>query len=417
MCLPLFDQLKAEVETALRPFYVDPLGKAGQIMSGMDVQTALLHFVGRGSYLSRNVSAAEVGQFLLIRLTTPTQPTTRPMNPSSRTSASADTLMLAIPDGIDYGLDRYNQKYLQAALVLPPDLAARLRYPILNWREFVAVAREIHRLIDARTEHELEGWERCGFIVHEYRLSLDGQQWINAEAGLQAMDARQRAEFHARIEATPGLWRTRKLSPQEVWEAGRQELVTVPDHALLMLLNTDDARHGERCEANRLFILKDRTVAAEPLHFDASVLIRQGGVRTGERYSVFLNPFDAESLIVCDGALRYLGTAPLWDRVARLDRGEANRRLAYIREDQSACLNNLARRGAGQTRRMLAMQENNAALLTGRSSATDRRAAAILQAAEDAAMLDADTFALPASPAPPLALPFAAEPSSDLDLL
>ena len=323
------------------------------------------------------------------------------------------------PEG-DHGRDRYNQKLLQAALVLPPDLAARLDYPLLNWWEFVAVAREIHRLIDARTGHELEGWERCGFIVHEYRLSLDSQEWTDADAGFRAMDPRQQAEVRARIERTPGLWRTRKRSPQEVWDAGKGELVTVPDHALAVLLGADHARHGERCEANRLFILKDRTLSPEPLHFDASPLIRQGGVRPGDRYSVFLNPFDAGRLIVCDGALRYLGTAALWERIARLDRGEANRRLAYIREDQSACLDNLARRGAGETRRMLAMRESNAALVAGRTPCEETRAAAILQAAEDAALLDGDALAggaFPALPAPQVEPIFTDDATSDLDLL
>ena len=324
------------------------------------------------------------------------------------------------PEG-DFGLDRYNQKLLNAAVALPPELAARLQYPILNWHEFVAVAREIHRLIDARTEHDLEGWERCEFIRHEYRLSLASQEWIEAKAGFGAMDVPQRAAMRARIEATPGLWRTRKLAPQEVWDAGKGELVTVPDHALAMLLEADDARHGERCESNRLFILKDRTIDAEPLHFDASALIRQGLVRPGERYSVYLNPFDAARLIVCDGALRYLGTAPLWDRIPRLDRGEASRRLAHIRQDQSACLDHLARRGADQTRRMLGMREGNAALVAGRTPSTDARAAAILQAAEDAALLDGGTLAggallsLPERHTAPLALEY--DGQSDLDLL
>lgn len=274
------------------------------------------------------------------------------------------------PEG-DRGLDRYNQKLLNAAMVLPPELAARLQFPVLDWRQFVAVAREIHRLVDARTAHDLEGWERCEFIRHEYRLDLHSQAWIEAGTGFAAMDARQQADTRARIERTPGLWRTRKLSPQEVWDAGKGELVTVPDHALAMLLEADDARHGERCENNRLFILKDRTIDAEPLHYDASVLIRQGVVRPGERYSVYLNPFDAARLIVCDGALRYLGTVPLWDRIPRLDRGEASRRLVYIRQDQSTCLDNLARRGADQTRRMLGMRESNAALVAGRTPSAD----------------------------------------------
>lgn len=323
------------------------------------------------------------------------------------------------PEG-NYGLERYNQKLLQAALVLPPDLAARLRFPLLNWWEFIAVAREIHRLIDARTAHDLEGWERCGFIVHEFRLALDSQTWIDAEAGFSAMDARQQAEARARIERMPGLWRTRKLSPQEVWDAGKGELVTVPAHALVTLFGPDDARHGERCEANRLFVLKDRTLDAEPLHFNASELIRQGTVRPGERYSVFLNPFDAGRLLVCDGALRFLGTAPLWERIARLDRGEASRKLAYIREEQSACLDNLARRGAGETRRMLAMREGNAVLVAGRVPSEDTRAARILQAAEDAALLSGDALpggSLPLRLPSPLALPYPDETTSDLDLL
>ena len=328
------------------------------------------------------------------------------------------------PEG-DFGLDRYNTKALAAAVTLPPELAAQMLYPLLNWWRFVAVASEIHQLFDARTEHALEGWERCGHIADEYRLSIDSQQWIDARESFARMDERQRAAVRALVESTPGLWRSRRMSPDEVWNAGKGELIVLPEHALPLLLEPGDARHGEQCESNRLFIVQDRFVSPEALHYDASALVRQGCVVPGERYSVFLNPFAPKRLVVCDSALRYLGTAHLWERIGRLDDVQAGERLAAARRAEAPALANLARRGAAQTRRMIQMHESNGGTLAGRTRQTPRASIVetaetletrILQAADDAALpSDCTRLSLPAPHAEPLAK--TAVRSSDLDLL
>jgi hypothetical protein len=324
------------------------------------------------------------------------------------------------PEG-DYGSERYNQKLLRARVMLPADLAARLQFPILDWRQFVPDALEVHRLIDARIEHDLEGWERCRYVKYEYRLSVEERVWLDAAEHFARMDQSQREAVHAHVLSKPGLWRSRKMSPQEVWDAGKGELVTVPEHALPMLLGPAAARRGERCERNKLFIIQDRSLNPEPLHYDANALIRQGCVIPGEYYTVFLNPFAPARLVVCDAALRYLGTAHFWDRVGRLDHVEAAKRIAHAKRDEAPSLENLSRRGGKQLRRMAKMRENNAAALSGRPQPV---AAAILQAADDAALLDGAPAQRPLLlPSPPLN-PSRARPlktdkaaGNDLDLL
>lgn len=262
-----------------------------------------------------------------------------------------------------YGLEKYNQKLLQAAVVLPPALAAELQFPILNWDRFVAIAMEFHRLDDARTDHKLEGWARCGHVRAEWRPTLDCPTWTDAAASLARMTPEEQAAVHALVRATPGLWRERQLSPQEVMDAGRPELTRVPDHALPMLMGAEFARVNERCEDNGLFSIMDREIDPEPLGFDATALIRDGLVRRGARYSVFLNPFTPERLVVCDEQLRFLGVCPAWGRIERLDREAAQRRNGRIKAAEMPALNNLARRGAARTREMESMRGHNAAVM------------------------------------------------------
>ncbi len=326
------------------------------------------------------------------------------------------------PEG-EYGAQRYNQKLLNASQ-LNPALAALLQFPRLDWRQFVEATLEYYRLDDTRTEHDLEGWERCGHIVHEYRLTVDSQQWIDARESFAAMTNQQREAVCALVESKQALWRTRKMSPQEVWDAGKGELVVVPDHALALLMGPSEARTDERCENNGLFIVKDKALDAEPMHYDASALIQQGCVERGGKYSVYLNPFAPQRLVVCDAALRYLGTAHLWDRIKRLDKGEAVRRIAHARQQEALPLENLSRRGAKQTRRMVEMRTNNAAVLTGRAPAAPLPPETVHQDDEQARRDDEILFGnssrrprrvLPPNPNPP---PKTQEAEGDdLDLL
>ena len=134
-----------------------------------------------------------------------------------------------------------------------------------------------------------------------------------------------------------------------------------------MLMGDEEARHGERCENNLLFVLRDQFLSSESLHYDASALIKQGCVRFGEKYSVYLNPFAPQRLVVCDEKLRYLGTAHLQDRIPWLEKEAAAVQIAKAKRAEAPSLENLARRGAAQNRRMIEMRENNAAVVTGKS--------------------------------------------------
>ena len=58
--------------------------------------------------------------------------------------------------------------------------------------------------------------------MHEYRLSVDSQQWIDAAQSFNSMDERQRDAICALVQSTPGLWRTRQMSPDEVWNTGKK---------------------------------------------------------------------------------------------------------------------------------------------------------------------------------------------------
>jgi hypothetical protein len=69
-----------------------------------------------------------------------------------------------------YGRERENERLLKAAELLGPSKRQLLRYPGLLWSQFQLLAMEIYRRINARTEHDLEGWEKSGHVANEWRL-------------------------------------------------------------------------------------------------------------------------------------------------------------------------------------------------------------------------------------------------------
>lgn len=213
--------------------------------------------------------------------------------------------------------------------------------------------------------HELEGWAECGHILPEFRFSADSDRWLT-DADLGRLEPVAREAFLALCVDRPELTRERKLSPHEVWHAGRNALVKLPDVAVAEMLGEDFAR--EERVVDMAFRFQDAELAPEALQFEARVLTPRGfeeELPNAETFKLLLNPFNLALAYVHDAKGRFLGTVRRAQRDCRTDaeavqeqfkRGAVRQAdvLSVIRRQDSANL-------AAQTRRM----KENTDLLAG----------------------------------------------------
>jgi hypothetical protein len=224
---------------------------------------------------------------------------------------------------------RQNEGLLLAAQALPKELAEQLRFPFLEWNQFVHLALSIYDVIDRRTWHELEGWKAAGLLAHEWRLAPEAP-WLPM-ASLLSLDDGQRVVAEGLLAADPvGLSRVRKLSPREVWQRQAGELTRAPGYWLALLLPPEAPYAFERTVgSDHLFEFQDGEVSPEPLRFLACVDRpmegagtlrvtdpRSGGyLRPGEKYLTHLNPWCPNELHLCDARGRFVGSFQGCDNV------------------------------------------------------------------------------------------------------
>lgn len=224
---------------------------------------------------------------------------------------------------------------------LPDDIIDELGVGHLDWMTFfeaysLAVAR-----INARTDHNLEGWERR--MITEVRFA-DGAPWTRFDPSLFPK------EVAASITANPLTHRVRRMSPDEVWEEGAGKLKRIRFSAFGEIFCRPgynagemlDARIIRRVTASHEFVIKPTPDDPHEYIFSSEIHMPGNGRRileSGEQYKVLLNQFSGgEELCVfgLDGS--YIGSSfsrhvrvPYNDREAMLPAlGQAAKEFAKL---------------------------------------------------------------------------------------
>jgi hypothetical protein len=264
------------------------------------------------------------------------------------------------------GRDRYNNSLIRAALAMPPERAALLRLPFLDWGQFTGLCLDIYARINARTDHELEGWVKSGLVVNEWRVN-DQQPWL-PQATFLALPAPEQAVMRQLIESSPRLSRARKLSPQEVFQSGQGSLQKVKTFLLPVLLGPEFGT--ERRVHNGLFEWDDQSISPDPIRF----LARSNNAQLpeGEKYLTYLNPFSPTELVLCNAKGGYVGSCQPWASPCHSDVERIHRQMGMARKIEAELLAPVARRGADLSREKLAMHQHNAAVLAGKATADPR---------------------------------------------
>lgn len=274
-----------------------------------------------------------------------------------------------------HGRERHNDALLNAMVALPPERAALLKLPFLNFHEFTKILAQIYDLIDMRTEHDLEGWEEAGLIAHEFRLA-ETHPWNSVQAIL-ALPPAQRQAADA-ILSMPGLTRTRKLSPREVFNQGKDKLVKLPTYCVPGILG-DDLAVERKLGDNGLFEFEDRELCTDELRYLGKVTRPDGReeyLKDDETYLTFVNPFDLSQLFVVGSKKQFIGVCPRWEKVSRADTDALHRAMGAAAKQLAERLAPVAKRGKEITMRRLADTQHNLNVLEGKPITAEEKAAA-----------------------------------------
>ena len=195
------------------------------------------------------------------------------------------------------------------------DLADALANHILTYRQFNELLAIKYALWGSRTNHELEGWEDHTTI--EYQTGPN--QWTPAEVLTSGGTRPLSPVLVEAVRTNPDLVRERRLSPAEVWESGKGDLVRIP---LYVDLIKGDKMFGQTVTVRGcLLTVQDKYVSPGKLHYLAEVYCdgRKQLLEDGRKVRVVLNPYHTGTLIVLDDTGRILGEAPLYSKVSPLD--------------------------------------------------------------------------------------------------
>jgi hypothetical protein len=224
-----------------------------------------------------------------------------------------------------YGLDKYIEKLLKLWERMDDRHRAAMIRPVLTPEEFGAAAAAAYAVINARTDHALEGWEKLGFTAPQLRfMPNESSAWLTRHQ-VEALPASAQAYLQS-VAATPGHMRPAKLSPADVARQFAGELTKLPDHCIPLLVPTAWARPAT-VRANRTIAIQDQLLGSEAFQYVARFEDRDGArvLLPGTKVLCYLNPYDCERLIVCRedggflGTLRQQGRAGFMDKDAILD--------------------------------------------------------------------------------------------------
>lgn len=199
-----------------------------------------------------------------------------------------------------------------AMLALRPDLREHVQFGHLHFKAFLQAYMGLKARIEDRIHHRIQDWEECGYIVSEYRTTFDPNGW-RPRSELAAMPPLRRQEIESLLKNVKHLTRTRRLSPNEVWDRGLGELTVLPIHCMRLIMG-ESLMEPHRVQRNGEFVIKKMDLSDTPMHFIA-IATDDNGVETVltpfREYRTWINDFNPDMLFVEEmggaGHGRYLG--------------------------------------------------------------------------------------------------------------
>lgn len=248
---------------------------------------------------------------------------------------------------------------------LTPERLALLRLPFPDLDRVVRPAVDaVYAALNERTDHEMEGWRELGYVVGEYRRADRGEGWF-PEVGFLALPAPEQEALRLAMATNPHAhMRERRLSPAEVWQAGRRELKPIANELAYYLIARDCQHEAEklnRSPKGAYFVVKQEGTAS---FYETRVVTMDGHeveLSPSDRYRVV--PMGDRAFIARPDDGAFIGTARLAERINPLDRDWYEEACGYKAMRNADALATLREDHAHEGREVQAMKAHNAAVI------------------------------------------------------
>jgi len=221
-----------------------------------------------------------------------------------------------------YGAEQYTAQLMRQAEAKGVPMEA-LQFPFDLFPNWAVQAHEAVNRINAGTDHDLEGWEKCGFVKLQWRANPESPLWLE-QAEFEALDEVTRAIVRRRLDHNAALVRKEVLSRVQVANGFRDTLKKFPLHHwpevlgrefALVNTKTGSVLHEVGKQKAGLFSFDCEQIDSDTLHFYAyDERDNHGYIPNGKRFVCFLNLFLPHKLVVCDESLRVVAICPRYDR-------------------------------------------------------------------------------------------------------
>jgi hypothetical protein len=200
----------------------------------------------------------------------------------------------------------------------------------------------------------------------------------------------------------------RKLSPREVFDAGRRNLVRFrPEQTARLLIGVGQASSPAGSQAvpalarevtvtpDHLIVFEDQNISPSPLRFLAHHFA------PGDKFQAVINPWSPHTLHLFNSKGGWIGVVSAWQRIPHTDTAALHAQMGRAAAIEKQLLAPLAARGAAVTRQRLADAQHNIEVLGQTTRQSTARARQLKQLPGTAA----DFLEEPATLSPALSHP------------
>lgn len=280
----------------------------------------------------------------------------------------------------------YITKIVADVAKVNPAAVEALQLPGLDYHtQFIPFLNDYYRHgLNARTDHNLEGWAQLGHIVTEYTAVPGSDHFLSTEQFLALPEVSRLTLAAAAQQAPEQYTRKRALSPAEVWQPAVPGLRRISHTTVCDILSQDLAREVK--VRGSYIEFRDQDISPEPLIYQARLRTIEGAYRelpAGSKFSAFANPFAPRFLFVCDAKGTCLGTCELVKRVTYTDQPAIAEAAGHKRARIAGILQATRQRHAGEVQEAQDMREHNRRLLKGEpTDPAERRSQGAKKAAD-----------------------------------
>lgn len=294
-----------------------------------------------------------------------------------------------------YGIQKREAQLLKAiGTTLSPRHASLIRHQLLSFQEFAEVISAVYRSINARTDHQLEGWRQMGWTRQVWRSRPDSDMWFDREELPQ--DEVERTMILRRLSANPEeLTREMFLSPEQAATISRRDpAIRKFRHEWIPLVIPREWAVTKRVNKHHVVEVEHPLWAGTSEQYVARLKTRTGHetLSAGTELLCYPNPINPDELVVCHPDGSYLGIlyrtvrAAAFDTAAKLEQLEVRaqverdlsvplrHRLAGIAEERKAreAHNDRVLKGAPVTPEEIAEARREAGLKGAKTAAENR---------------------------------------------